>query len=237
MSKLSCRGICIPALFHVCLLVLVAAAASAAGATQPDDLPIVEIPASGPADDRAVLLMTGDGGYTGLDQALAAGFAARGQPVAVLNSLKYFWKARTPQEVANDVDRMIRHYSATWHRQRIILVGYSQGADVMPFVLNRLPQATRAQVAAVALIGFSDSAVFEFHIANWLKEPKGTPTLPELSKLRGLPLTCIYGAEEKTSFCPQVPAGIVKLQRLPGGHHFDGDYQAVTQAALDATRP
>ena len=182
-----------------------------------------------------MLFMTGDGGYAGLDQAVANGLAARGQPVAVLNSLRYFWKARTPQQVADDADRMIRHYSALWHRERVILVGYSQGADVMPFVLNRLPQKTRERIASVALIALSDSAVFEFHITNWLKDPKGTPTLPELSKLRGLPLTCIYGEDEDTSFCPRLPAGIAMLEKLPGGHRFAGDYRAVTQAVLKAT--
>jgi type IV secretory pathway VirJ component len=91
------------------------------------DLPILELQATGAQNDSFVILLTGDGGYAGMDQNITAAFNAKGQPVAVLNALKYFWKARTPQEVANDVDRIMRHYSATWRKRRVILVGYSQG--------------------------------------------------------------------------------------------------------------
>jgi type IV secretory pathway VirJ component len=171
-----------------------------------------------------------------MDQQIASGFSAQGQPVAVLNSLKYFWTARTPQQVADDVDRMIRHYSARWHKQKVILVGYSQGADVMPFILNRLPASSRQSIATAALIGISDNAVFEFHIANWLTDPRGTPTLPELRKLAGLPLTCIYGSEETDSICPKLKSTAVRLVELPGGHHFNGDYKSVARAVLAGAR-
>jgi type IV secretory pathway VirJ component len=102
-----------------------------------NDLPILELPATGTQNDSFVVLLTGDGGYAGMDQNITAAFNAEGQPVAVLNALKYFWKARTPQEVADDVERIMRYYSATWRKRRAILVGYSQGADVMPFVIGR----------------------------------------------------------------------------------------------------
>jgi type IV secretory pathway VirJ component len=200
------------------------------------DLPVMEVPAAAPQGDTFALLITGDGGYAAIDQALAAGLAASGRPVAALNSLRYFWKERTPQQVADDVSRMIEHYAALWGRQRVVLVGYSQGADVMPFVLNRLPAASRSRVAAAATIGLSDSAVFEFHVANWLTDPKGTPTMPELLKLRGMMLTCIYGADDGNSVCAKLPAGIARTVRLDGGHQFDGDYKAVTRAVLEAVR-
>lgn len=198
-----------------------------------DDLPLVEVPANaGTRSDEFVVLVTGDGGYAGMDQDLAAGFAAVGRPTVVLNSLKYFWSERTPEQVATDLDRIVRHYQAAWRTSKVVLVGYSQGADVLPFALNRLPPATRADVAAAALIGISDSAVFEFHFSNWLSDPKGVPTKPELDRLSGLPLVCVYGAEEGGSVCPSLPADRFRLAKLPGGHHFNGDYQAVVRAVL-----
>ncbi len=213
-------------------------------AAPPDlnDLPIVEIPAiksnaanaagGNAANDSFVILLTGDGGYAGMDQQVAAAFSAQGLPIAVLNSLKYFWTPRTPQQVADDVNRVIRYYAANWHKEKVILVGYSQGADVMPFVLNRLPDASKARIATVAAIGLSATAVFEFHIANWLTDPTGTPTMPELKRLSGVPFTCIYGADETDSVCPQLRDGKIRLVKLPGGHHFNGDYNAVANAVL-----
>ena len=68
-----------------------------------------------------------------------------GIPVVGLDSLRYFWKARTPASAAADIDRALRYYLAHWKKQRALLVGYSQGANVLPFIVNRLPQATRCQ--------------------------------------------------------------------------------------------
>ena len=41
---------------------------------------------------------------------------------------------------------MIRYYLAHLDKKRVLLIGYSQGADVLPFAVNRLPAATRARV-------------------------------------------------------------------------------------------
>jgi type IV secretory pathway VirJ component len=46
------------------------------------------------------VLLTGDGGWAGLDQELAERLAARGVPVVGFNSLKYFRTERTPEEAA-----------------------------------------------------------------------------------------------------------------------------------------
>ena len=78
-----------------------------------------------------------------------------------LNSLKYFWKQRTPEEAARDVARILRHYLSAWNKQRVLLVGYSFGADVLPFVVNRLPPDLRARVASVSLLGIDSNAAFE----------------------------------------------------------------------------
>ena len=109
-------------------------------------LPLVEVPAApGPTPDLMAVMLTGDGGWAGLDKGLAATFAARGIPVVGWNSLRYFWSARTPEGAAGDLDRILRHYLAAWGKSRAILVGYSFGADVLPFLASRLPPETRAK--------------------------------------------------------------------------------------------
>jgi len=41
--------------------------------------------------------------------------------------------------VVQDLTRILRHYLPAWNRQKVVLVGYSMGADVLPFLISRLP--------------------------------------------------------------------------------------------------
>src|SRR6185437_14540758 len=93
-----------------------------------EGLPIVEVPASGDSDSFAVLV-SGDGGWAGIDKEVAGALAEKGIPVAGIDSLRYFWSPRTPAGMAKDLDRILRYYSSEWHRKHALVIGYSQGAD------------------------------------------------------------------------------------------------------------
>ncbi len=197
-----------------------------------DDLPLTEVHASGASDEFA-LLLTGDGGWAGLDQELAARLAARGVPTVALNSLKYFWSERTPQATARDVARLLRHYLAAWNKQRVLLIGYSFGADVLPFVVNRLPPELLERVASVSLLGIDSHASFEVHIADWVaSDSAGPPTRPELAALPRVPVLCVYGAGESDSICPELPAAGIARQQIGTGHHFSGEYALLADRIL-----
>jgi type IV secretory pathway VirJ component len=201
------------------------------------DLPLVEVAAHGSVDALAIFI-SGDGGWAGLDERVAAAIAARGIPVVGLDSLRYFWKARTPQSAAADVDRTLRYYLAHWKKNRALLVGYSQGANVLPFIVNRLPPAMRQRVVRIALLGLGQTASFEFHLSNWVsKDDTGLPIRPEMEKLAGVGTLCLYGEDEGDSLCPQLAAGGVELVKLPGGHHFGGDYEGLAARILRGIVP
>jgi type IV secretory pathway VirJ component len=201
------------------------------------DLPLIEIPASGNSDTFAVLL-SGDGGWAGLDKQVAASLAAKGIPVVGFDSLRYFWKARDPQGLATDVDRIVRYYSEHWNKKRVLLIGYSQGADVLPFAVNRLPAASRALVKRTVLMGLGQNASFEFHLANWIGKDDGLPILPEVVRLNEAHTLCLYGEDEEDSLCPKILPGHVRAQPLAGGHHFDGAYDKLAELILqDAAKP
>jgi type IV secretory pathway VirJ component len=201
------------------------------------DLPIVEVPARADAapSDSFAIIMSGDGGWAGLDQDVAAALAADGIPVAGLDSLRYYWSARTPEGLATDTDRMIRYYLAHLNKKRVLLIGYSQGADVLPFAVNRLPPATRARVALTAVLGMSEHALFEFHLSSWVSDSNaGLPTLPEVNRIAGMPVLCIYGADESDSLCPKLDPKKISVIKLEGGHHFDGDYAGLARVIITA---
>ena len=213
------------------------------------DLPIVEVPAhpvaaptaAVPPSDLFAIIMSGDGGWAGLDQDVAAALSAKGIPVVGLDSLRYYWAARTPSGLAADTDRMIRYYLAHFGKQRVLLIGYSQGADVLPFAVNRLPDTTRARVALTAVTGMSEHALFEFHLTSWVSDDNSGPaTLPEIDRITGMPVLCIYGEDESDSLCPKLDAKKFTIVKLKGGHHFDGDYANLARqilAAADSVQP
>ncbi|WP_428421512.1 virulence factor family protein [Methylibium sp.] len=197
------------------------------------DLPIVELPSSA-AGTRFAVLLSGDGGWAGIDKGIAAALVKQGVPVAGFDSLRYFWTARTPEGLAADLDRLIRYYAARWQRSEVLLIGYSQGADVLPFAVNRLPARTRAGVRLTALLGPGQKASFEFHVTNWIGASGERPIAPEAQRLSASATLCIYGTDERDSLCPQLAPRHARTLALPGGHHFGGDYDALAARILES---
>lgn len=201
------------------------------------DLPLEVVPAdpaAAPDRDLLVLHITGDGGWGVTDRGLARELAADGIPVVGLNSLRYFWKARTPDETANDVARVLSHFLQEWHKTRIVLVGYSFGADVLPFVVSRLPADLRAKVALVAFLGLSSKADFQFHVGSWLgtTSEQALPVRPEVEKLRGVPMLCFYGRKESDPLCRDLDSTLVRGVVQDGGHRIGSNFQGIVEEIL-----
>ena len=207
------------------------------------DLPLTEVlpkagAATGDAATPLLVLLTGDGGWAGIDKQVSAALAAKGIPVVGFNSLRYYWKARSADEAAAAVARTIEHYSLSLSRPRVILVGYSFGADVLPFIVNRLPANLRGLVDRIVLIGPSQSAVFEVKISGWIPglAAEGEPLAPELAKLDAGKVLCLYGAEEPKSSCPALALAGARTEQIGVGHHMSGQYDAVVRHILEFVR-
>lgn len=203
------------------------------------DLPLVEVPASGPATNLMALHITGDGGWGVTDKGLSKNLAAQGIPVVGLNSLKYFWTKRTPEGSAKDMERILRYYLAAWKKEKLILIGYSFGAEVLPFVVNRLPEELRAKVQLLVFLGPSATAQFEFHLTNWLggaEHKSRFPVQPEIEKLQGMKMLCFYGDEEKDSLCQKLDPRLAKIVERKGGHRLGGNYASVAEEILSEVR-
>jgi type IV secretory pathway VirJ component len=196
-------------------------------------LPLVEVPATG-ASDTFVIFISGDGGWASIDRSISRVLADRGMPVVGLNALDYFWTRRTPEKASSDLQRIIEHYATTWQRGRVILIGYSRGADVLPAMVNRLPAGALGRIRLIALLGPSPKVQFEFHMSDWLRESAtGVPVRPELDKITQQPVLCIWGQDDKDSLCPHLSAPNVSNLPLKGAHHFDGGYERLAVLILD----
>jgi type IV secretory pathway VirJ component len=198
------------------------------------ELPLVELPASGPGDLMAVFY-SGDGGWRDLDKQIGGILAEHGIATIGVDSLRYFWREKTPQQVADDLAAILRQYRAAWGRDQAILLGYSFGAGILPFAVNRLPSSERAMVRQISLLGLEKLAPFEFHVTTWLgvgEAADARPVLPEIAKLDPALVQCFYGADENDTACTAPEFDRAERIETAGGHHFDGDYAALAERIM-----
>ncbi|HEY2023842.1 virulence factor family protein [Paraburkholderia sp.] len=202
------------------------------------DLPLIELPPTHPNGLMAIVI-SGDGGWRDLDKTIAQALQKDGVSVIGWDSLRYFWSEKPPAQTSRDLARVMQTYGARWHAQHIALVGYSFGADVMPFAYNRLPEDLRAKVSLISLLGFAPDADFQIRVGGWLGMPASDKALnvkPELTQLPPSIVQCFYGANETDTLCPALGNTGIAVIRTSGDHHFGGDYNALEQRILTAFR-
>ncbi|MGY6161242.1 virulence factor family protein [Paraburkholderia strydomiana] len=202
------------------------------------DLPLIELPAAHPNGLMAIVI-SGDGGWRDLDKTIAQALQKDGVSVIGWDSLRYFWSEKPPAQTSRDLARVMQTYGARWHAQHIALIGYSFGADVMPFAYNRLPDALRAKVSLISLLGFAPDADFQIRVGGWLGMPASDKALkvrPELTRVPPAIVQCIYGADEEDTLCPTLTKTGIEVIRTSGDHHFGGDYNALERRILAAFR-
>jgi type IV secretory pathway VirJ component len=231
-----------PCLTRACLhflhkgpLMLAAAWVSASVLAAPAvDLPLVLNAPRVPGSALAVFV-SGDGGWADIDEDVTEVLLGAGYGVVGIDASHYFRDAKTPERFAADVAAVAAQYSEAWQRDELLLVGYSRGADLMPFAATRLDDALAARVRAVVLIAPAIYTSFKFHLADLWSNPRrsdSVDTLPETQKVRQR-IICFYGSDEEDSLCPLLAGNPAhNVIRLSGGHHFDGDYTGLGQRLL-----
>lgn len=189
-----------------------------------------------PKQDVMAIILSGDGGWRDIDASIGQMMQAEGIPVVGVDSLRYFWSKRTPDETARDLATLIKHYHDLWGINNVILVGYSFGADVLPAAFNRMPEAAKHRVKLVSLLGLSTAADWTITVDGWLGShgSQATPTEPEAARMPLGKVQCIYGADEDDTGCPAVARLGGEAVKVEGGHHFDGNYAEVEKDILKA---
>ena len=203
------------------------------------NLPLVELPAE-PRGPLLAIVFSGDGGWRDLDKTIAEKLQSDGVSTIGWDSLRYFWRQKSPEQTARDLDAVIDTYALRWGASKVALIGYSFGADVLPFAYDRLSPAAKARVVQLSLLGFTTAADFQISVAGWLGAAPGKdalPTEPALAPINPTMIQCFYGSDEDDSACPSLARkSTVEVIRTGGGHHFDGDYSRLAQRILDGFR-
>jgi type IV secretory pathway VirJ component len=202
------------------------------------DLPLAEVPSRHAGCDKGyAVLYSGDGGWRDLDRSLADILASKGMGVVGVDVLRYYWKEKPPAAAARDLARIMGYYGARWHCDKVVLIGFSFGADVLPFIVTHLPALLRSQVSLLSLLSPERTTAFEVQVNGWLggKPKAGVPIGPEVKQLTGMAIQCIYGTEEGDgSLCTDPSAGTLNVIAKSGGHHFDQNYGELADEILAA---
>jgi type IV secretory pathway VirJ component len=183
-------------------------------------------------DAPVVLLISGDGGWYGFEQSIADNLAYQGIPTIGLDSKKYFWTRRTPEETALDIAKVLNFYSKEWGRKEFVLVGYSLGAEIVPFIVNRLPEEIKSKVESVVLLSPAITTDFEIHISNMLGMGNRQNTynvIEELVKMKTVPALCIFGEGEKSHVPGLLKGTSIKISIIPGDHHYKFNLPLIMQ--------
>ncbi|QGG93035.1 virulence factor family protein [Agrobacterium sp. MA01] len=201
------------------------------------DLPLVEDIVA-PDHDTVAIFYSGDGGWREIDQRISARLNANGVPVIGVDALRYFWSEKTPEETAADLARIIAHYRNRLGVSRVVLIGYSFGANILPRVYGLLPQPDRNSVTLLSLLALSHQADFEIAVSGWLgaagQGRHGDP-VDHLETVETAKIQCVYGLEEQDTACPALEGRVtdgLELIARPGGHHFDENYELVADRIL-----
>jgi type IV secretory pathway VirJ component len=217
---------------HLIPLVLFVLATTALASPK---LPLIEVPATKGVSDTLVVFVSGDGGWANIDQAISKILAEHGMPVVGLNALQYFWTKRTPDSASGDLQWILEKYLASWKKERVLYVGYSRGADVLPAMINRLPAELQKKTRLIALLGASPKVEFEFHVGDWMRATSktGYAVKPEVEKLASHSILCVSGEDDKDSLCRDLSGPRMSVVILKGAHHFDGGYEKLAYIILN----
>lgn len=191
--------------------------------------------AANPGSETLTIFYSGDGGWRDLDKEISEIMAGVGYPVVGVDTLRYYWKYKSPEESAADLAALMNEYRTRWGIKRFVLAGYSFGADVLPALYNRLQDKDKDSIDSILLLAFARKGSFEIHLDGWLGESSnGIETGSEMAKLPSNKVLCVYGEKEKKKSGCTDDTVVGEVLKLPGKHHFDRDYNSLAIKLVDA---
>lgn len=200
-------------------------------------LPVTEVPSA--SGHTLALFWSGDGNWKELTEQVSNALAAHGVAVVGLSSRTWMTSGspKSADDLEHDSESVLRWYLQQWHRDRILLIGYSRGAGFQALLYERLPSDLRARVDGIALLGLEQTASFEFHLLDLVRTVSRATDIPVkayLDRMAGPHVVCMYGSTETDTVCPLLDPARFSVIRREGDHHFDRDYGAMADAILAA---
>jgi type IV secretory pathway VirJ component len=202
------------------------------------DLPLNIIKGKGDNKKNIIsLFFSGDGGWFGFEQSVAEHLADFGVTTIGIDTRKYFWNRKTPEKTASDITGLLSHYGKEWGSTGYMISGYSQGAEIVPFVINRLPEEIKSRVISGVMLSPESTTDFEVHISNMLGLGNRHNTYDvtgEISRIKNIHLLCIFGKDENTDVPEILKNKNVEIKFVPGNHHYKSNAALIVQTMRDS---
>ena len=167
--------------------------------------------------------ISGDGGMVRFDTKMSNEYKANGYSFVALSSLKYFMTVKSPAKVAHDAVPVIQHYIKEWNKEELILVGFSFGAEITPFLYQRLPPELKQKVKLIVLLTPAKTSDFCIHVRDMIgldKKNEIYDVSAETANIKSTKVLAIYGKKEKNVFLKKSTQPNLKLLYIRGGHDF-----------------
>jgi type IV secretory pathway VirJ component len=193
-----------------------------------ENMPLIENHSEGKSN-YYVILLSGNGGWRDLDKSLTAYLNSKNISVLGLNTKQYLLSEKKPEQIAFDLETLMDRYDIKWKHDKVVLIGYSMGAEILPFVVNRMDARYTKKIQNIILIGPWQKATFKVKLADYIYETnEGEEIYPELLKVKHIN-TYVICDDNEYALCLKPIDGKVDHDELPGGHHFGGDYEALSK--------
>jgi type IV secretory pathway VirJ component len=185
-------------------------------------LPVV-IRNNGENTTPLIFHITGDGGMVRFDTKLCRTYRNNGYSFIALSSLKYFLTVKSPTKVARDMIPLIERYFKDWNKEEIILVGFSFGAEITPFLFEQLPEELKEKVKLVVLLTPAKTSDFRIHLRDMIgfdKKNEVYNVADETAKIKSTKILAVYGKKEKHISLKDNKQANLKILFIRGGHDF-----------------
>jgi type IV secretory pathway VirJ component len=187
------------------------------------NIPLIEARSKG-NKEYCVILLSGNGGWKKLVQSVTHYLNYENVSVLGINTKQYLLSEKKPVQIACDLEALMDRYSIKWGHDTVVFIGYSMGAEILPFAVNCMGETYREKIQDVILIGPWQKATFKVNLADYFYEVnKGADIYSELKKMKKIN-SYIICDDNDISICHKNLDGVADHDMLAGGHHFGGDY-------------
>ncbi|WP_173780618.1 AcvB/VirJ family lysyl-phosphatidylglycerol hydrolase [Frigoriflavimonas asaccharolytica] len=180
-----------------------------------------------------IFYISGDGGFNTFSQSMGKDLHNLGYDVFALDTKDYFWQNKSPQEASEDTEKFLKKMTKHRDNKKVILIGYSYGAEVAPFIYNRFDDDFKENISKLIIIGPTAVNDFKIHLDEYVFKPVqyGYSVVKEVNKLGSLPFTLVVSDDEVNAFPKnKITLKSYEYMHLAGSHDFSGNTQMVVDS-------
>ncbi len=187
------------------------------------------------SEKPVIFYISGDGGFNTFSKAFSEELHRYGYDVFALNTKKYFWEKKSPLQASQDTEKYLKKITKNRTNKKVIIIGYSYGADVAPFIYNRFDQDFKKNIQDLIIIGPSKVNDFEIHLKEYItgKMEHGYSVVNEINQIKNVPFTLVVSDFENKYFPKnEITLKDYQFLHLQGNHHYGGNTKMLADSIV-----